>query len=114
MPIIKDIDKKNKNFEFLITTITLSSGNLATTEINNYNNIHHRFFPLDVTFNKRFLDKWSPNSVFCELGNLAKLYFANKKRGIPCNFKCRNNKKHIKVGFFQRQQKKFLTSLIYG
>ena len=85
LPIIKDIDKKNKNFEFLITTVTLSSGNLATAEINNYNNIHHRFFPLDVTFLiNNFLDKWSPNSVFFVDSEIWPSFILQiKKRGIP-------------------------------
>ena len=50
LPIIKEINKRNKKLEFLITTVTLSSGNLAKAEIKNYNNIYHRFFPLDLTF----------------------------------------------------------------
>ncbi len=85
LPIIKDIDKKNKNLEFLITTVTLSSGNLATAEINNYNNIHHRFFPLDVTFLiNNFLDKWSPNSVFFVDSEIWPSFILQiKKRGIP-------------------------------
>ena len=29
LPIIKNLNKKKKNFEFLITTVTLSSANLA-------------------------------------------------------------------------------------
>ena len=49
LPIIKELNK-NKNLEFLITTVTLSSGNLAEKEILKFNNIHHRFFPLDVEF----------------------------------------------------------------
>ena len=110
MPIIKDIDKKNKNLEFLITTVTLSSGNLAKTEINNYNNIHHRFFPLDVTFLiNNFLDKWSPNSVFFVDSEIWPNFILQIKKGeFHCNFKCKDNKRHIKGGsFFQRQQKSF-------
>ena len=32
MPIIKELNKKNKNLEFLITTVTLSSSHLANQE----------------------------------------------------------------------------------
>ena len=48
-PIVNELDAK-KNLEFLITTITLSSGNLAKEEFKNRENIHHRFLPLDVFF----------------------------------------------------------------
>ena len=47
-PILNELNKKNKNFEFLITTVTLSAGNLAKKEINKYTNVQHRFFPLDI------------------------------------------------------------------
>ena len=49
LPIVKELNK-NKNLEFLITTVTLSSGNLAEKEILKFDNIHHRFFPLDIEF----------------------------------------------------------------
>ena len=85
LPIIKDINKKNKNLEFLITTVTLSSGNLASTEIKNYNNIYHRFFPLDVTFLvNNFLDTWSPDSVFFIDSEIWPNFILQiKKREIP-------------------------------
>ena len=49
IPIIKKIDK-NANFEILITTNTLSSGNLAEIEIKKFQRVKHRFLPLDVDF----------------------------------------------------------------
>lgn len=65
LPIIEEINKKKSNFEFLITTITLSSGNLAETEFKQFNNVQHRFFPLDVDFLvKSFLSKWKPDFIF--------------------------------------------------
>ena len=64
-PILNELNKKNKNFEFLITTVTLSAGNLAKKEINKYTNVQHRFFPLDINFLiKKFLIKWQPNIIF--------------------------------------------------
>ena len=73
LPIIEEINKKKSNFEFLITTITLSSSNLAETEFKQFNNVQHRFFPLDVDFLvKSFLSKWKPDFIFfCGLRNLA-------------------------------------------
>ena len=63
IPIIKDLNSKNK-LEFLITTTTLSSSNYAYKEFNNYDNIRHRFFPLDVSFLiKKFLNSWKPGHV---------------------------------------------------
>ena len=65
IPIIEAINKKKSNFEFLITTITLSSSNLAETEFKYFDNVQHRFFPLDVDFLiKSFLNKWRPDFIF--------------------------------------------------
>tara|TARA_B100001121_G_scaffold310618_1_gene343209 strand:+ start:2658 stop:3941 length:1284 start_codon:yes stop_codon:yes gene_type:complete len=65
VPIINELNKKNNNFEFLITTVTLSSGNLIKSKFSNLHNIHHRYFPLDVNFlTREFINKWKPNVVF--------------------------------------------------
>lgn len=65
VPIINELKKNNENFEFLITTVTLSSGNLIKTKFQNNNNIHHRYFPLDIDFLiKKFVEMWKPNIVF--------------------------------------------------
>ena len=64
LPIIKELNK-NKDVEFLITTVTLSSSNLAEEEVKKFNNIHHRFFPFDVGFIiDKFLFLWKPNIIF--------------------------------------------------
>ena len=65
LPIIKELNNYNKKFEFLITTVTLSSGNLATDEIKKFDNVKHRYFPIDVDFLiKKFLETWKPDYVF--------------------------------------------------
>ena len=65
IPIINELKKNNDNFEFLITTVTLSSGNLIKKKLQDSNNIHHRYFPLDVDFLiKKFVEMWRPNIVF--------------------------------------------------
>jgi len=43
-PIIDELKKKDKNLEFLITTVTVSSGNLVQRKINLTNNIIHRYW----------------------------------------------------------------------
>ena len=65
LPIIEKININKINIEFLITTTTLSSGNLAATEIKRFKNVQHRFFPLDVSFLiKKFLKQWKPDKIF--------------------------------------------------
>ena len=64
-PIIEKINSNNKNYEFLITTTTLSSGNLAEQELKKFDNIQHRFFPLDIAFLiNKFLLLWKPHKIF--------------------------------------------------
>ncbi len=65
IPIVNRLNLNEKKFDFLITTITLSSGNLAETKFKNFSNIHHRFFPYDVGFLiDKFLKLWKPNIIF--------------------------------------------------
>ncbi len=64
IPIIKELIK-DKNLRFLITTTTLSSGNLANIELKKFNNVEHRYLPLDVPFLiDRFLYLWKPDKIF--------------------------------------------------
>ena len=65
VPLIKSLNKENKNFQFLITTTTISSSNLANIEFESFYNVHHRFFPFDVHFLiKKFILKWKPEKLF--------------------------------------------------
>jgi len=65
IPIITELNKKYKIFEFLITTTTLSSSFIARSEFKNFDNIKYRFFPLDVDFlMERFLRLWQPKKIF--------------------------------------------------
>jgi 3-deoxy-D-manno-octulosonic-acid transferase len=84
LPIIKELSK-NKNLEFLITTVTLSSGNLAEKEIRKFKNIYHRFFPIDVEFLiSKFLLQWKPNAIFLVDSEIwPNLIFKAKKNKIP-------------------------------
>ncbi len=65
LPIIDELNIKDKKLEFLITTTTLSSSHVAKEELKKYKNVHHRFLPLDVNFlTKKFLDIYEPNVLF--------------------------------------------------
>jgi 3-deoxy-D-manno-octulosonic-acid transferase len=65
IPIIDELNNKNNNLEFLITTTTFSSGNLAREELKIYKNAHHRFLPIDVELLiDKFLFLWKPNAIF--------------------------------------------------
>ena len=65
LPIINQLEKDKNNFEYLITTTTLSSSKIAENQIKKFKNMHHRFFPLDVSFLiKAFLVKWQPKVLF--------------------------------------------------
>ncbi len=64
IPILKVLIKKNKNLEFLITTVTLSSSNLANQELKKFKNVYHRFFPVDVFFIiEKFIYYWRPDAI---------------------------------------------------
>jgi len=84
LPIIEEINKKDK-FEFLITTTTISSGNLAKEELKKFNNIIHRYFPLDVDFlMKKFLLSWKPKAIFLVDSEIwPNLIFNADKLNIP-------------------------------
>ena len=65
LPIVEDLNKNVKNLEFLITTITLSSSMLAKQDLKKFNNVYHRFLPVDVGFIiNKFIDLWKPNIIF--------------------------------------------------
>ncbi|MDC1212288.1 hypothetical protein N8016_00660 [Pelagibacteraceae bacterium] len=65
IPIIEKLNDSKNNLEFLITTTTLSSGNLANVELKKFDNVCHRFFPFDVGFlMDNFLYLWKPDKIF--------------------------------------------------
>ena len=84
IPLIKKLNRKN-NFEFLITTITLSSSHLISEELSGEQNITHRFLPIDkLNLVKKFLDNWSPNlTIFVDSEIWPNFILEIKKRKIP-------------------------------
>ena len=63
IPLLENLNNNSKNFKFLITT-TLSSGNLAENLLKKFDNVEHRFFPLDVDFLIKNLYQQVPDKIF--------------------------------------------------
>ncbi len=64
IPIIEELNT-SQNYQFLISTTTLSSSNLAKEELKRFDNVQHRFFPYDVGFLiNKFLLLWKPDMIF--------------------------------------------------
>jgi 3-deoxy-D-manno-octulosonic-acid transferase len=84
-PLIEEINSSNRNIDFLITTTTLSSANLLKRKLNEFNNITHRFFPLDVLpLVKIFLREWKPDLIcFVDSEIWPNFLFEIKKEKIP-------------------------------
>ena len=84
VPLIKKMNEKNE-FEFLITTVTLSSSQIILQELFEQKNIYHRFFPVDKpSLIKSFLDNWSPSlTVFVDSEIWPNFLLEIKKRNIP-------------------------------
>jgi len=85
LPLIEEINNKNKNINFLITTVTLSSSKLLERKLNQYNNIAHRFFPLDIeSLAEKFLSLWKPDLVcFVDSEIWPNFLFKIKEKKIP-------------------------------
>ncbi len=85
IPIINRIDKKTNKFNFLITTITLSSGEFIKEEFKSRDNITHRYLPLDINFLiKKFISVWKPYGVFFVDSEIWPNLILNlKDKGIP-------------------------------
>ena len=85
IPIIKELNNENSNLDFLITTVTLSSSIVIKEKIKKFNNVQHRFFPLDVNYLiSSFLDQWKPNVIFLVDSEIwPNLIFSAKQNRIP-------------------------------
>ncbi len=84
LPIITELNKKYKTLEFLITTITLSSGKLANEEIKKIKNVSHRYLPIDVEFLiNKFINLWEPKAIILVDSEIwPNLIFSAKKNNI--------------------------------
>ena len=85
LPLLDEINKKYDNIDFLITTVTLSSSKLLEKKLSHYNNIDHRFFPLDLeSLAESFLSSWRPDLVcFVDSEIWPNFLFKIKEKKIP-------------------------------
>ncbi len=85
IPLLENLSSNSKNLKFLITTTTLSSGNLAKTLLKKFDNAEHRFFPLDVSFLiEKFILSWKPDKIFLVDSEIwPNLIINSKKNKIP-------------------------------
>ncbi len=84
-PIIDQLNQNNKNLEFLITTLTLSSSIVTNEKIKDFSNMQHRFLPLDIPFLiKKFINDWRPSYIFLVDSEIwPNLILASKEMRIP-------------------------------
>ena len=84
IPLVNKLNK-DREFDFLITTTTLSSSNLMKQKLFRDKNIIHRFLPIDkLSLVKKFLDEWSPNLIFFVDSEIWPNFLLEiKKRNIP-------------------------------
>ena len=85
LPLIDELNKNNKNLNFLITTATLSSSKLLERKLDKNENIIHRFFPLDLNhLAENFLNSWKPDLVcFVDSEIWPNFLFKIKEKNIP-------------------------------
>ncbi len=85
IPIIEKLNAYKKNLKFLVTTTTLSSGKLATIELKNFDNVEHRYLPLDINFlMDKFIFLWQPDRIFLVDSEIwPNLILKAKKYNIP-------------------------------
>ena len=85
LPLIKEINNYNKNIEFLITSVTLSSAKLVEQKLNYNKNVTHRYLPLDMEIlTSNFLNRWKPDLVcFVDSEIWPNFLFKIKEKKIP-------------------------------
>jgi 3-deoxy-D-manno-octulosonic-acid transferase len=85
LPLIEKMNNNNKNLDFLITTVTLSSSQLLEKKLSTYPNIVHRFFPLDIDIlAEKFLTFWGPDLIcFVDSEIWPNFLFKIKEKNIP-------------------------------
>ena len=84
-PIIDFFLEKNKNFNFLVTTVTLSSFNEFNRKYGKNNRVLHQFLPYDSNFLvENFFKNWRPNIVsFVDSEIWPNIFFKIKKKNLP-------------------------------
>ena len=85
LPLIDGCIKEKKINRILITSITLSSGNILEKRFNNNPKINHQFLPLDIiSLINKFLNHWKPNlSIFIDSEIWPNLILKINEKKIP-------------------------------
>jgi len=85
LPLIDNCIQERKINRILITSITLSSGNILHKRFKQNPKVIHQFLPLDIAIlTKKFLDHWRPNlSIFIDSEIWPNLILQISKKKIP-------------------------------
>ena len=85
LPIIDYFLKKDRSYNFLITTVTLSSYNEFKKKFEENNRVFHQFLPYDHTvLVNNFLELWKPDiASFVDSEIWPNFIFKIKKKNIP-------------------------------
>ena len=85
LPLIDEMNNTNKNINFLITTVTLSSSKLLERKLKQFDNVVHRFFPFDTkNLAEKFLTLWKPDlTCFVDSEIWPNFLFKIKEKNIP-------------------------------
>ena len=85
LPLVENFEQEKKIDKILITSITLSSGEILKKKFNNSKKVVHQFLPLDIPiYINKFLIHWSPNlSIFVESEIWPNLITKIKEKNIP-------------------------------
>ena len=85
LPLIENLEQEKKIEKILITSITLSSGEVLKKRLAQNKKVVHQFLPLDVPiFVNKFLAHWSPNlSIFVDSEIWPNLISKIKAKNIP-------------------------------
>ena len=85
LPLVDKFIKNEKINKILITSITLSSGNILEKKFDQNSKVIHQFLPLDIAhLTNKFLEHWKPNlSVFIDSEIWPNLILSISKKKIP-------------------------------
>ena len=85
LPIVDFFLKKDENYNFLITTVTMSSYNLFKKKYGSENRVYHQFLPYDSNILvENFLKNWRPNIIsFVDSEIWPNFFLKIRKKNLP-------------------------------
>ncbi len=85
LPLVDFFLKKDKSYNFLITTVTVSSYSLFKKKYGSNNRVHHQFLPYDSNILvENFLKNWKPNIVsFVDSEIWPNFFLKIRKKNLP-------------------------------